>query len=164
MNSDKLDILLVEDNQDDMELALHALRREKLANNIFVARDGEQALDFLFCRGEFTQRSFDHPPKLVLLDLKLPKVDGMEVLKQVKADPRTRTIPVVIMTSSKEERDLVSGYNLGANSYIQKPVDFDQFRDTVKTVGLYWLITNQPPPLAEGFRHLDALAHDHDRQ
>jgi two-component system, response regulator len=146
MNPLELDILLVEDNQDDMDLALHALKREKLANNIFVARDGEEALDFLFCRGAFTHRSFDHPPKLVLLDLKLPKVDGMEVLKQVKSDPRTRTIPVVIMTSSKEERDLVAAYNLGANSYIQKPVDFDQFRETVKNVGLYWLVTNQPVP------------------
>jgi CheY-like chemotaxis protein len=144
MNLGELDILLVEDNQDDMDLALHALNREKLANNIFVARDGEEALDFLFCRGRFAQRSFEHPPKLVLLDLKLPKVDGMEVLKQVKSDPRTKTIPVVIMTSSKEERDLVSGYNLGANSYIQKPVDFEQFRATVKSVGLYWLVTNQP--------------------
>ena len=147
MNSDELDILLVEDNQDDMDLALHALRREKLANRIFVVRDGEEALDFLFCRGAFSERSFDHPPKLVLLDLKLPKVDGMEVLKQIKTDARTRTIPVVIMTSSKEERDLVSGYNLGANSYIQKPVDFDQFRETVKTVGLYWLVTNQAVPV-----------------
>ena len=147
MNSGKLDILLVEDNQDDMDLALHALRREKLANNIHVARDGEEALDFLFCRGTFAERSFDHPPKLVLLDLKLPKVDGMEVLKQLKGDPRTKTIPVVMMTSSKEERDLVSSYSLGANSFIQKPVDFDQFRETVKNVGLYWLVTNQPVPV-----------------
>jgi two-component system, response regulator len=147
MNSDELDILLVEDNQDDMDLALHALRREKLANHILVARDGEEALDFLFCRGAFAHRSFDQPPKLVLLDLKLPKVDGMEVLKQIKSDVRTKTIPVVIMTSSKEERDMVAGYNLGANSYIQKPVDFDQFRETVKTVGLYWLVTNQPVPI-----------------
>src|SRR4030081_1507450 len=147
MNSGELDILLVEDNQDDMDLALHALRREKLANSIFVARDGEEALDFLFCRGAFAQRSFEHPPKLVLLDLKLPKVDGMEVLKQVKSDPRTRTIPIVIMTSSKEERDLVAGYNLGANSYIQKPVDFDQFRETVKTIRLYLLVVNQQAPL-----------------
>jgi two-component system response regulator len=146
MNSDELDILLVEDNQDDMDLALHALRREKLANNIFVARDGEEALDFLFCRGAFAHRSFDHPPKLVLLDLKLPKVDGLEVLKQVKSDARTKTIPVVMMTSSKEERDLVSSYSLGANSFIQKPVDFDQFRETVKTVGLYWVVINQPAP------------------
>jgi CheY-like chemotaxis protein len=147
MNAGKLDILLVEDNQDDMDLALHALKQGKLANNIVVARDGEEALDFLFCRGAFAQRSFEHPPKLVLLDLKLPKVDGMEVLKQVKSDPRTRTIPIVIMTSSKEERDLVAGYNLGVNSYIQKPVDFDQFRETVKSIGLYWLVINQPVPV-----------------
>ena len=147
MNSEELDILLVEDNQDDMDLALHALKREKLANHIFVARDGEEALDFLFCRGTFAERSFDHPPKLVLLDLKLPKVDGMEVLKQLKGDPRTKTIPVVMMTSSKEERDLVSSYSLGANSFIQKPVDFDQFRETVKNVGLYWLVINQAVPI-----------------
>lgn len=159
MNSENLDILLVEDNQDDRDLALHALRREKLANNIFVARDGEEALDFIFCRGAFAQRSFEHPPKLVLLDLKLPKVNGMEVLKQVKSDPRTKIIPVVIMTSSKEERDLVASYNLGANSYIQKPVDFEQFRETVKTVGLYWLVINQPP-IAENSQHLAGLAHD----
>ena len=144
MNSPEVDILLVEDNQDDAELALHALRRENLANNIFVVRDGEEALEFIFCSGAFAHRSFDHPPKLILLDLKLPKVDGMEVLKRLKSDPRTKTIPVVIMTSSKEDRDLVSGYGLGANSYIQKPVDFDQFRETVKQVGLYWLVTNQP--------------------
>jgi two-component system, response regulator len=154
MNSDELDILLVEDNQDDMDLALHALKREKLANHIFVARDGEEALDFLFCRGAFADRSFDHPPKLVLLDLKLPKVDGMEVLKQLKGDPRTKAIPVVMMTSSKEERDLVSSYSLGANSFIQKPVDFDQFRETVKTVGLYWLVTNQPVPV-NGFHAVE---------
>jgi two-component system, response regulator len=147
MNPEELDMLLVEDNQDDMDLALHALRREKLANRIFVVRDGEEALDFLFCRGPFAERSFDYPPKLVLLDLKLPKIGGLEVLKQIKSDPRTKTIPIVIMTSSKEERDLISGYNLGANSYIQKPVDFDQFRETVKTVGLYWLVTNQAVPV-----------------
>src|SRR3979490_3420986 len=133
MNSGDLDILLVEDNQNDMDLALHALKREKLANHIFVARDGEEALEFLFCRGTFAHRSFEHPPKLVLLDLKLPKVDGMEVLNHVKSDLRTKNIPIVIMTSSKEERDLVAGYNLGANSYIQKPVDFDQFRETCKS-------------------------------
>ena len=145
MNSGEVEILLVEDNEDDMELALHALKRGKVANRISVVRDGEEALDFLFCRGTFSQRSFEHPPKLILLDLKLPKVDGLEVLRQVKGDARTRTIPVVIMTSSKEERDLVSSYSLGVNSYIQKPVDFDQFRETVKNVGLYWVVINQPP-------------------
>lgn len=139
-----VDILLVEDNPDDVELALHALRQGKLANNITVVRDGEEALDFLFCREAFATRSFERPPKLVLLDLKLPKVDGMQVLKQVKSDARTKTIPVVIMTSSNEERDLVESYHSGANSYIQKPVDFDQFRATVKTLGLYWLVINQP--------------------
>ena len=145
MSADEVDILLVEDNPDDVELALHALRKEHLANNIHVARDGEEALDFLFCQGPHAARSFERPPKLVLLDLKLPKVDGLEVLKRLKADARTRTIPIVILTASKEERDLITGYGLGANSYIQKPVDFDQFRDTIKTVGLYWLVINQLP-------------------
>lgn len=159
MNSGRLDILLVEDNQDDVDLAVHTLRREKLANHIFVVRDGEEALDFLFCRGAYAQRSLDHAPKLVLLDLKLPKVDGMEVLKQVKNDPSTKTIPVVMMTSSKEERDLVNSYNLGANSYIQKPVDFDQFRETVKRVGLYWLVTNQPP-IVEGSHSLTGATNE----
>ena len=147
MSANVVDILLVEDNADDVELALHALRKGRLANRIQVARDGEEALEFLFCTGAFSHRSFDNPPRLVLLDLKLPKVDGMEVLKQIKNDPRTKTIPVVILTSSKEERDLVSGYHLGANSYIQKPVDFDQFRSTVKNAGLYWMVVNQPPPV-----------------
>ncbi len=145
MTERQIEILLVEDNQDDVELTLHTLRKENLANNIHVARDGEEALDFLFCNGAHAERSFRHPPRLVLLDLKLPKVDGMEVLKRLKADPRTCTIPVVIMTSSKEERDLIKGYGLGANSYIQKPVDFQQFRETVKNVGLYWLLINQAP-------------------
>ena len=145
MTAQQVEILLVEDNQDDVELTLHALRKENLANNIHVARDGEEALEFLFCNGTHADRSFEQPPKLILLDLKLPKVDGMEVLKRVKGDPRTKTIPVVILTSSKEERDLVSSYNLGANSYIQKPVDFDQFRNTVKEAGLYWLVINQRP-------------------
>jgi two-component system, response regulator len=161
MNAGGLDILLVEDNQDDRDLALHALQRAKVANRIFVVSDGEEALEFLFCRGAYAERSFDHPPKLVLLDLKLPKVDGMEVLKQAKSDTRTRTIPIVIMTSSKEERDLASGYNLGANSYIQKPVDFDQFRETVKNVGLYWLVINQPP-VGEDSHHLARQTHASD--
>jgi two-component system, response regulator len=145
MTDRQVEILLVEDNNDDVDLTLHALRKEKLANHIHVARDGEEALEFLFCNGAHVQRSFERPPKLVLLDLKLPKVDGMEVLRRLKDDPRTRTIPVVILTSSKEERDLVTGYGLGANSYIQKPVDFEQFRETVKSVGLYWLLINQAP-------------------
>jgi two-component system response regulator len=145
MSANEVDILLVDDSQDDVDLTLHALRAENLANHIFIARDGEEALDFLFCSGPHSGRSFDHPPKLVLLDLKMPKVDGMEVLKQVKSDPRTKTIPVVLMTSSREERDMVNGYELGVNSYIQKPVDFAEFRDAVKTLGLYWLVTNRAP-------------------
>lgn len=154
MTDQHVEILLVEDNQDDVELTVHALRREKLANSICVVGDGEEALEFLFCRGKFAGRSFEQPPKLVLLDLKLPKVDGLQVLEKLKEDPRTHTIPVVILTSSKEERDLVKGYNLGANSYIQKPVDFDQFREVVKQVGLYWLLVNQRPvPLNAVMEH-----------
>jgi len=145
MNSDEVDILLVDDSQDDIDLTLHALRAESLGNHVFLAYDGEEALDFLFCSGAHSQRSFEHPPKLVLLDLKLPKVDGMQVLEQVKTDPRTKTIPVVLMTSSREERDMVTGYKLGVNSYLQKPVDFEQFRKMVKLLGMYWLVTNQPP-------------------
>jgi CheY-like chemotaxis protein len=145
MNSNEIDILLVDDSPEDVDLTLHALRAENLANRVFIARDGEEALEFLFCSGPHVQRSFDHPPKLILLDLKLPKVDGMQVLKEVKGDERTRTIPVVLMTSSREERDMVSGYSLGVNSYLQKPVDFDEFRKMVKLLGLYWLVTNRPP-------------------
>lgn len=140
-----VNILLVEDNPDDLELAMHALRQEKLANSIFVARDGEEALDFLFCRGPFSDRTFEHPPKLVLLDLKLPKIDGLQVLKELKNDPRTQSVPVVMMTSSKEERDLIESYKSGVNSFIQKPVDFDKFRSTVKSLGMYWLMVNQAP-------------------
>ena len=145
MTNRQIEILLVEDNKDDVELTLHALRKENLANHIHVARDGEEALEFLFCSGPHTDRSFEHPPRLILLDLKLPKVDGLEVLKRLKSDARTCTIPVVILTSSREERDLVQSYGLGANSYIQKPVDFEQFRDTVKRAGFYWLLINQAP-------------------
>ena len=139
-------ILLVEDNPNDVKLTLHALSEENLANAIQVARDGEEALDFLFCRGEFANRSFDHPPRLVLLDIKLPKVDGLEVLRAVKGDPRTKAIPVVVISSSREESDLVKSYKLGVNAYIQKPVEFDAFRRAVKQLGLFWLVVNEPPP------------------
>lgn len=146
MMAQAAEILLVEDNANDVELTLYALRQEKLANQIVVARDGEEALDFLFQKGAHAKTALAPQLKLILLDLKLPKVDGLEVLRQIKAEERTKHIPVVILTSSKEERDVVNGYKLGVNSYIQKPVDFDQFRDVVKKAGLYWMIINQPPP------------------
>lgn len=145
MKRTEVDILLVDDSQEDVELTLHALRSENLASSVFVAHDGEEALEFLFCTGPYAERSFDRPPKLVLMDLKLPKLDGMQVLKQLKEDERTKKIPVVLMTSSKEERDRMAGYELGANSYLQKPVNFDEFRKMVKLAGLYWLVVNQPP-------------------
>ena len=157
MNANEVEILLVDDSQDDVDLTLHSLRAERLANNVFVARDGEEALDFLFCSGPHAGRSFDNPPKLVLLDLKLPKIDGLQVLKAIKNDARTRSICVVMMTSSREERDMISGYDLGANSYLQKPVDFTEFRKMVKVAGFYWLVVNRPP-LTVGTQHLGGHA------
>jgi CheY-like chemotaxis protein len=141
-----IEILLVEDNSSDAELTLHALRKSNIANQIQLVRDGEEALDFLFCRGAFSTRSFEGAPRLVLLDLKLPKVDGLQVLQDVKADPRTKAIPVIVLTSSKEERDLVNSYHLGVNSYIQKPVNFSEFQDVVRQLGMYWLLVNSQPP------------------
>ena len=146
-----VEILLVEDNPADVKLTLHALRKRNLSNQIEVARDGEEALDYLFCRGKFSQRSFEQAPRLVLLDLKLPKVDGLQVLRQLKTDARTKAIPVIVMTSSKEDRDLVESYQLGVNSYIQKPVDFDKFQQVVEQLELYWLVVNQAPP-ADAFK------------
>ncbi|HTW25270.1 MAG TPA: response regulator [Candidatus Baltobacteraceae bacterium] len=144
--SKKVEILLVEDNLDDAELTLHALKKNKLASEIQLVRDGAEALDFLFCRGPFVGRRIDAGPRLVLLDLKLPKVDGLQVLEAVKGDPRTKAIPIIVLTSSKEETDLVKSYRLGVNSYIQKPVNFGAFQEVVQQLGLYWLILNSKPP------------------
>ena len=151
----ELEILLVDDNASDVELTIHALRRDKLANDIHVAHDGQEALEFIFCRGPHSSRSFSRPPAVVLLDLKMPKVDGLEVLRAIRGDERTRAIPVVILTSSAEQRDLIEGYRLGVNAYIQKPVDFDQFRAAVRSIGMFWLTINQPPP-AEVFEATDS--------
>jgi two-component system response regulator len=129
-------------------LTLHALQKSKLANRVQLARDGEEALDFLFCRGIFSNRRIESAPRLVLLDLKLPKVDGLQVLQEVKRDVRTRAIPIIVLTSFREERDLVSSYRLGVNSYIQKPVNFGEFQDVVQQMGLYWLLLNSRPPEA----------------
>jgi two-component system response regulator len=139
-------ILLVEDNQDDEELALMALSKGQVANEVVVARDGVEALDYLFGTGSYAGRDVGALPQLMLLDLKLPKVDGLEVLRRVRADPRTKRLPVVILTSSREEEDLIQGYDLGANSYVRKPVDFAQFADAVRQLQIYWLVLNEPPP------------------
>jgi two-component system response regulator len=146
--SHEVEILLVEDSAEDAELTIRALRRSKIANEIRVAEDGAEALDFLFCRGPYKDRTFEHPPRLVLLDLKLPKISGMEVLRAIRADERTKAIPVVVLTSSKEERDLIDGYELGVNAYAQKPVDFEQFSETVRQIGMFWMLVNQAPPSA----------------
>jgi two-component system, response regulator len=146
-----IEILLVEDNANDVELTLRALAKHNLANRIHVVRDGEQAMDFLFCRGAFQDRTFDDKPKVVLLDLKLPKVDGLEVLRAIKSDPRTRAMPVVVMTSSRQQRDMVESYQLGVNSYIQKPINFGDFQEVIRQLGYYWLAVNQAPP-SEAFQ------------
>jgi two-component system, response regulator len=139
-----VEILLVEDNIRDSELTMRALRKNNLANNVVVAEDGEEALDFFFCRGKYEKRSILSPPKVVLLDLKLPKISGLEVLKAVKEDARTANIPIVIITSSKQEPDIQEAYRMGANSYVVKPVDFDQFINAMSSLGLYWLLVNEP--------------------
>jgi len=145
MTEHAVDILLVEDDPNDVELTLHALRRHHLANRVDVVRDGAEALDFLFCTGAYAHRQIGDSPKLILLDLKLPRVDGFEVLQQIKTDLRTRTIPVVVLTSSAEECDIVESYQLGVNSYIVKPVDYAQFVEAVRQIGFYWLLLNQLP-------------------
>ncbi|HRQ42070.1 MAG TPA: response regulator [Chloroflexota bacterium] len=140
-----VEILLVEDNPDDVELTLRVLRSHNLANNVVILRDGAEALDFIFCRGEYAERDIDDHPKVILLDLKLPKVDGLEVLAVIKQDKRTKPIPVVVLTSSKEERDVVDSYQLGVNSYISKPVEFEEFVAAIQQLGFYWLLLNRPP-------------------
>jgi two-component system, response regulator len=146
MTHDRAEVLLVDDSAADVDLMLHALKQRSYIKNVQVARDGEEALNFLFCTGNFEGPACHPLPHLILLDLKLPKVDGLSVLRKIKADRRTRSIPVIVLTSSGEDRDLVATYDLGANSYIQKPVDFDEFRNTVNALGQYWLRVNLAPP------------------
>lgn len=146
MNHISVDILLVEDNINDAELAIRQLKKHNMANSLVHVTDGEQALEFIFATGRFNDRSaVDHPPKLILLDIQMPKVNGMEVLEKIKSDPRTKTIPVVMLTSSKEDPDIQKCYALGANSYIVKPVNFEGFAEAIKHLGFYWLLLNQPP-------------------
>ncbi len=145
MTGNPVEILLVEDNPNDAELTLRSLRKNNVSNRIHVVRDGAEALEFIFGKGAYNGRSLKEGPKVILLDLKLPKVDGLEVLRQIKNDQQARKVPVVILTSSKEERDIVEGYRLGVNSYIVKPVDFAQFTEAVRQLGLYWILLNQPP-------------------
>lgn len=139
-------ILLVEDNPNDVELALRAFAKSKIANDIVVASDGEEALDYLFATGAYAARDPSTQPEVVLLDLKLPKVHGLDVLRRIRSDERTRRLPVVILTSSNEEQDIVRSYDLGANSFVRKPVDFAQFAEATRQLGLYWLVLNEPPP------------------
>jgi len=143
-------ILLVEDNADDEELTLRALNQNRTPNAIIIARDGAEALEFLFASGRYADRDASNLPQVVLLDLKLPRIDGLEVLKRIRADKRTRFLPVVILTSSNQDQDRLSGYELGANSYVQKPVDFVQFAEAVRHLGLYWLLLNQSAPVIRG--------------
>ncbi|MBN1538394.1 MAG: response regulator [Anaerolineales bacterium] len=140
---DFVELLLVEDNPHDAELTIRALKKRNLTNSLYVAEDGAEALDFIFARGKYTQRDVSHPPKVILLDLKLPKVSGLEVLKTLKSNPKTRSIPVIVVTSSAEDPDIKMAYDLGVNSYVVKPVDFDQFSEAMSNLGLYWLLLNR---------------------
>jgi len=146
VNNHAVEILLVEDNPNDVELTLHTLKKNNISNRIHVARDGAEALDFIYRTGSYEYISFNEKPRVILLDLKLPKVDGLEVLRRIKECPDTKTLPVVVLTSSREERDIVESYHLGVNSYIVKPVDFEQFNEALKHLGLYWVVLNEPPP------------------
>ena len=141
----EVEILLVEDNPSDEELTLHALEKYKFTNKIFVVRDGAEALEYIFGTGKYSKRDNNCHPKVILLDLKLPKVDGLEVLRRIKADPKTNHIPIVVLTSSTQETDIVESYKLGVNSYIVKPVDFKQFTESIREIGMYWLLLNKPP-------------------
>ncbi|HJP63832.1 MAG TPA: response regulator [Mucilaginibacter sp.] len=143
MSDNRVEVLLVEDNPHDAEMTIRALRKVNLANRLIHLKDGAEALDFIFSKGAFSDRDINDKPKVILLDIKMPKVDGIEVLRQIKADEETKTIPVVIMTSSKEEQDIITSYDLGVNSYVVKPVDFEGFAKAVSELGFYWLITNQ---------------------
>ena len=143
--TNEVEILLVEDNPNDVELTLRALKKHNITNKVHVVKDGAEALEYIFATGAYASRDINSIPKVILLDLKLPKVDGLEVLRRIKSDERTKMIPVVVLTSSKEEQDLVESYRLGANSYIAKPVDFESFVKAVSELGLYWLLLNQPP-------------------
>jgi CheY-like chemotaxis protein len=147
MGEREVEILLVEDNANDAELTLRALKKNNLANKVFLVKDGAEALDFIFARGAYAGRKIQDGPKVIFLDLKLPKIDGLEVLRQVKSNEKTKVIPVVVLTSSQEERDMVESYKLGVNSYIVKPVDFESFLKAVSDIGLYWLLLNKPLPL-----------------
>ena len=140
-----VEILLVEDNPSDEELTLRALEKYKIANKIYVVRDGAEALDFIFATGSYSDRDIDNHPKVILLDLKLPKVDGLDVLRKIKTEPKINQIPVVVLTSSNQENDIVESYKLGVNSYIVKPVDFNQFSESIREIGMYWLLLNEPP-------------------
>ena len=145
VNADAVEILLVEDNPQHVELTLRALKKHNLANNVLVAKDGAEALEFIFATGAYSQRRIENGPKVILLDLKLPKVDGLEVLRQIKSDERTKAIPVVVVTTSEQEQDVVESYKLGVNSYIVKPVSFDKFVQAVSDLGFYWMLLNKSP-------------------
>jgi two-component system response regulator len=149
MSENNVDILLVEDNPSEVRLTMHAFQEQRIADRVQVVRDGAEALEYLFCTGPFAGRAIEDTPRLILLDIKLPLVDGVEVIRRIKSDSRTQMMPVVVLSSSREERDIVESYRLGANSYIVKPVNFDEFAQAIRQIGLYWLVLNQPPPLRE---------------